>query len=315
MLYFRVNYATHWELVRFCENKNIVKFLIDEVNDENTYLARNSALRLLKYINKYFIYEDELISIVSDLLEKDEDENIISMCLDIVTKTKLLEEKKVREVIEKYKNSDSDLILVSVLKLINTYDFLDDYVSCILFSLESALHSFVGFSDNGKVHLIDLDITLKEVIRKIKTENSILTLLNWFAENQRNIHRDTFTGEILDHLILASVVLFNDGSRTIYDKVYHFFSGIYIDLYGKEYLRFLEFFIQTKTYLNLIDSILTWNGDNHIEFQKIDILYQLMKGSLFDEIFNVIYQKFVNNDEIVKRNSTPLTSFSDFSKN
>lgn len=144
--------------------------------------------------------------------------------------------------------------------------------------------------------MIDLDITVKKVTKNLQIEASILKMLNWFSENRRNIHRDTFTGEILDHLISISIKLFKEGSDTIFVKIYNFFSKIYIDIYGKEYLRFLEFFIQTKTYIQLVESVLTWSGNNHIEFQKIDILNQLMNGELYDEIIEVIFDKFDNKE-------------------
>lgn len=93
ILYFRVNYATHWELIRFCDTKEIVKFLIDEINKTNIYIAKLSALKLISYLNNYYTYEDTLYEKILALIYSENEDIIISTSIDIIAKSKPLTEE------------------------------------------------------------------------------------------------------------------------------------------------------------------------------------------------------------------------------
>ncbi len=291
--YFLLNYVTHWELLRFCNSKEIVYFLINEIHSDNVYVARSSAINLLSYLNNFYIYENELKDkLLSFIYADGEKAKIISSSIDIISKNKLIKKDTVKKVIQKFHKSEMDFVLTSILNLINAYKLNDEYVQIIINSIERIDDIY---NDSNKSHLLDLDDAILTVIKSLHFEKSVVTILNWYVKNQNFYHQGYLSEKIIENLINISIGLYND-SETIFDNFYNFFHKISIDLSGDEFNKVLQFFIKTNTQIKLLEKVLQWKGNHFIKFQIIDISYQLMDDENFNKIFENIFTKFENKE-------------------
>ena len=293
------NKFTNKEMSRFASFPETIDFLLYQIQDDsNSRIIKMNAIGLIDNFDLADFnttYKAKVKEVLVNTLDKEEsDNNMIHQLLYSLANLKITDLPTITHFVNKYSNRCNQYIRAGLYKLINSSDYLDQFVDFFLDGLNlSEMEN--AQNDRDTTNLFDESWQLKEGLSKMKSAVSLKKLLSNLKsrEDRRRIDRHN-NKEVVESILKNTFEAYKDNA-SLYKDIY----DIYVTAgreYDKDYaLMIIPFFEESRTKWSTFNSI--WHDQVVKDFDKILLLELLLDENILTQFIKGYRSRDFNNQD------------------
>lgn len=273
------------ELSKICNTKEIVEFLISNINLSKHRTIIVYTLEVLKDIKCWFGFKENLENIVFSMLNGEIEDYVVLSNLIYFWVQLSPDINNVCKIYMKYKNHEKSSVRASVNYLLKEFKLGNKFINDILQGITYSVPKLYNI-DEVSNDVIDIgeNLYLGQAIDQIDDKQAILKILDYLIENEKK-----FNAHYMGEHMFNALNNIEEPDDEIINKVYELFELV------KSYStnNFQNLLVEWLESHNLKDKIIKniINSDKIQEYLKYDMLYSLYS----EEYIDLIVDAFKNN--------------------
>lgn len=256
-LFYQFKKKKMWIQYKIYESSNIyiekedVKKLIEEINENYHYTSVGNALHILKNTINLFDLNDELKSVLIKMCtDKEYTMFNRAIAIEVLAERGLIDYKELKEIIMNNKEEESSYLRKSYFYSCNRMNIVDEMIDMLLtrYDMECSWIN-IGKSNTDDIYYWDEHKEYEEAFSKIKREETIEIILEFFENKKLYNKEDNY--KLLENLFKSLDNIYKDKNNfvdiclriyLIYEKDYLYKCMDYIIDILKTQKLMLEFF-------------------------------------------------------------------------
>jgi len=207
------------ELAHFIQQKDIIRFLIDKINNYKNIAALANAINLLRLSPALFECKDEVKICLLDCCTKSSDIPgfVRRLCLLAICAHKLNDEETTNSLIGIFSTTEEDYIRLGMYEYIIQSKKQNEYVQFFLEGIK-----YIGRNrKDGEVRIGNEHFELIHGLKSMSSVNSISQVLAYFSKSKGNsVHG---ADEVVLELIESASALYNGGQYELLDIIIRYY--------------------------------------------------------------------------------------------
>ena len=253
-IWVRSNKFSDRELARFGQSELNLRFLIDEIKNENN--TRTVTINAISLLGHFQIKNDDARAEVERLLLLQidryiSDPNYIQVLIYSLRWAEFIEANTIKELMGKVGNQKNEYVRAAMYEILSKSDVLENYVDYLIEGYE--LIDKKRNSERYDVTLIDEEWNLKECVRNIKSPKGIKEIVAYISEGTR-FEFEYDSEKIIDAIVNNAVEAYKNDDSIFKDFLSWFKK--YIHGFSLEKINLiLHFFDKTNTRMQAFQEV------------------------------------------------------------
>ncbi len=282
------------ELARFGQSNEIIKFLINELENTKSLINMGNIINILANIDLLQNYRAQIGSllerIATNQFDFKIDEGIQEKALSALASQDFTSVETVERVVNSIKNSQSDWVRYGMYYYLNHTGYIDKYIDVYI---EGIPYASYDLSSDTSSRLMDERGELRGGLKKIRSPQAVKKLISYFLENYNHFH-GLFIGDHDISFLANSAAYAYTEDPEILDYAIEF-SFFLVSNFGQdERTQFNEFYCKANTVSDAVKRILIkdnpYKEELLVELIDDDSLHYVMDeldaGKIGDELFD-----------------------------
>lgn len=274
------------------ENPNVLEYLMDLLQNENSFLKREALYCLLSK-NKELLwgFENELTAIFEELLKKD-DESLNELVISVLNSLELNDKKITWILVSRARNTNDFDLIDAIASYLNMSNQIEEYLDVYL----KAVKLYEEIVKNQGRRLLGFGYNIYEGLKKVENIVCIYKLIGFLKDNAKHFKeagsffRENSSNKDSFFLIFASkIALLYQQNASIYKEFFDLFLEFRQDHDEVISKNLVVFFSQTKTCKRTFWNI--WDKYKN----GVDIWGIYLNGILDNEVLEDCIVSYKNN--------------------